>query len=257
MPALAEILAFLQADPLKYIVHLKMLDAYAGVMTWLAEPGGVILLLPAAANPYDAQTYPQADWIVLPAVQDTAAAARLLAQIPRDARLVFKTVDGLSRDALLAAFPVRRVTGFVSYTCAEGDFPPDPQVALSTQLDPRLLPCYQSNGYTLAELERSFAQGSQSFSLFAPDGAPLSTCFFFKNYDPVWEVGGVYTAPDFRRQGLGRRVVAMALRELLGTARVPRYQVKETNRASCALAESLGMHPFVFTEHYEYIPLRG
>jgi hypothetical protein len=37
---------------------------------------------------------------------------------------------------------------------------------------------------------------------------PLSACFAFANYGPVWEVGGVVTAPAHRRMGFGARVVA-------------------------------------------------
>jgi GNAT superfamily N-acetyltransferase len=259
MRTLAEILAFLKAEPLKYIIHLKMLDSFAGVMRWDCEPGGVALLLPAAANPYDATTYPGAEWIVFLAVNDPATASKLVERLARDpwvwnpgtgARLVFKLVDAVSREAVLAAFPARRVTGFVSYTTEQADLPHDPWVEVAAQLDPRLVPCYQSNGYTLPELERMFGQESRSFSLFAETGAPQSTCMIFKNFGPVWEIGGVYTDPANRRQGLGRRVVARAVQELLESGRIPRYQVKESNLASRALAEGLGMRPFVYTEHF-------
>ncbi len=255
MTTLDEILAFLKADRMKYVVHLKMLEAYAPVMTWISEPAGVALLLPTTAHAYDASTYPDSDWIVFLAVADAGTAGRLAMRLPRDQRLVFKLVDELSKRAVVEAFPVRRITSFVSYTLREGAFPPDPLVKIAAALDPRLVPCYQSNGYSLTELEHSFSQGSLSFSLFSEDGqSPLTTCFIFKNYGPIWEIGGVYTHPAHRRQGLARRVVAAAAQELLSSGRIPRYQVKETNLASLALAEHLGMQRFVTTEHFAYMP---
>lgn len=255
METLDEILAFLKSDPMKYVVHLKMLDAYAEVMTWFGESVGTVLLLPTTAHPYDAQTYPDSDWIVFLAASDAGTAGRLARRLPRDKRLVFKLVDELSKQAVLKTFPVRRVTAFVSYTLREAAFPLDSQVTVSAELDPRLLPCYQSNGYTRPELERSFSQGSLSFSLFSEDTeTPLSTCFVFKNYGPIWEIGGVYTDPAYRRQGLARRVVASAAHELISTERIPRYQVKETNLASLAVAEALGMQRFVTTEHFIFLP---
>ena len=82
----------------------------------------------------------------------------------------------------------------------------------------------------------------------------MSTCFVFKNYADIWEIGGVYTASAYRRQGLGTRIVKTAIRTLRDRAKRPRYQVLETNEASIRLAESLGLERFVTTEHYLYWP---
>jgi hypothetical protein len=267
MPTLADVITYLKNDPFKNVVHLKMLDAYADQMSWYGETpaglggsisspaqggSGVALLLPAAAHPYDARSYPDADWIVLLATAQAEAADRLVAQLPRDKRLVFKLVDELSKAAVLRAFPARRVTGFISYTLQAGEFLCDPRVVVSRELDERLLPLFQSNGYTWPELEHDFSQGSVSFSIFAE--APLSTCYIFKNYERIWEIGGVHTATAHRRQGLAKKVVAAALAELLATGRIPRYQVNEANLSSRAVAEGLGMQPFVVTEHFCYAP---
>jgi RimJ/RimL family protein N-acetyltransferase len=255
METLEDVIAFLKTDLFKYVVHLKMLDAFAGEMRWYGEPGGVALLLPTAVNPYDAHTYPDSDWIVFLAASDDETAGRLVQRLPRRERLVFKLVDDLTQTAVLRDFPARRVTGFVSYTLREAAFPFDPDVMVSRELDARLLPCFEANGYTRPELERCFSQGSLSFSRFAADtGVPLATCFVFKNYEQIWEIGGVHTVPAYRRQGLARCVVAAAARELLSQGRIPRYQVKETNLASIGLAENLGMRPFVTTQHFEYMP---
>ena len=151
----------MKTDILKYVVHLKMLDAYAEVMTWFGEPGGVALLLPTQASPFDLHTYPDSERIVFLAASDPETAGRLAERLPQGERLVFKLVDELSKRAVLEAFPARRATAFVSYTLREAVFPHDPRVAVSGELDPRLLACFQANGYTLPELERSFSQGSR------------------------------------------------------------------------------------------------
>jgi RimJ/RimL family protein N-acetyltransferase len=253
MLPLEDVIAYLKSDPLKYVVHLKMLAAFAARMRWHGSREGYALLLPTRVFPYDARTYPDVEWVVLLAADSGEAADQLIGQLPRGERLVFKLVDELTREAVLRALPARRVTSFVSFTAQGGDFPLDPAVAVSARLDERLLPCFQSNGYTQPELEQYFSQGSLSFSLFAGD-EPLSTCLIFKNYERIWEIGGVYTRPDQRRRGLARQVVAAALHELLAWDLIPRYQVKESNTASIRLAEALGLRRFVTTEHYLYTP---
>jgi GNAT superfamily N-acetyltransferase len=250
-----DVVAYLKTDPFKYVVHLKMLDSYTAQMSWFSVQAGaqrgVGLLLPAEANPFDAQAYPQAKWVALLAADGAEVADLLAARLPRDENLVFKLVDEVTRAAVLKVFPARRVTAYISYTLCENDFPADPQVEMACRLDLRLLPLFQENGYTQAELAHEFAQGAMSFSLFDGD-EPLATCFVFPNYARIWEIGGVRTNPTHRRQGCARRVVMAALRELHALGRAPRYNVKESNRASICLAESLGMRPFVTTEHFLY-----
>jgi predicted GNAT family acetyltransferase len=77
-----------------------------------------------------------------------------------------------------------------------------------------------------------------------------SVCLVHENWGPVWEVGGVVTAPAHRRKGLGTRVVRTALAQLSERGLKPRYQVEEHNAASIALARSVGLAPFVTITHY-------
>ncbi len=92
-------------------------------------------------------------------------------------------------------------------------------------------------------------------SLTVFEGArPLATCFTFRNYETIWEIGGVYTHPSHRRQGLACQVVETALHSVLSRGYIPRYQVRETNLASMQLAETLGLQAFVTTEHFVYEP---
>jgi GNAT superfamily N-acetyltransferase len=66
----------------------------------------------------------------------------------------------------------------------------------------------------------------------------------------IWEIGGLFTAPKLRRQGLGRQVVESALAELADRGLRPRYQVQEDNHASHLLAEAVGLCLFVTVEHF-------
>jgi predicted GNAT family acetyltransferase len=81
-------------------------------------------------------------------------------------------------------------------------------------------------------------------------GDTASVCLVYENWGPVWEVGGVVTAPEHRRKGLGARVVRTALATLGERGLTPRYQVEEHNAASTALARSVGLAPFVTITHY-------
>ena len=83
-------------------------------------------------------------------------------------------------------------------------------------------------------------------------GEFTSICFTFKNYDKIWEIGGVHTAPAQRRKGLARLVVEAALYTVLSRGYIPRYQVAEANIPSIRLAETLGLTRFVVAEHYLY-----
>jgi GNAT superfamily N-acetyltransferase len=248
---------YLKTDVLKHIVHLKMIEAYAEHMTCRYErrgaQAGALLLIPTLVIPFDAKTYPDSEFVVLLAGSDQEMVGRLVRHIPRQSSLVFKLVDDMTKDAVLRAFPCQRMAAFVSYTAGEQHFRPHPSVVTSAALDERVLPCYQANGYTPGELEGFFKHGALSFTIY--DGAqPLSTCFTFKNYDKVWEIGGVYTDPAQRRKGLARLVVETALYTVLSRGHVPRYQAAETNIPSIHLAETSGLTKFVVAEHYLHRP---
>jgi GNAT superfamily N-acetyltransferase len=248
---------YLKTDALKHIVHLKMIEAYAEHMTCRYErrgaQEGVLLMIPTPVIPFDAKTYPGSKFAVLLAGSDRGTVGRLVRHIPRQSSLVFKLVDDMTKEAVLRAFPCQRMAAFVSYTAGERHFRPHPLVVTSAALDERVLPCYRANGYTLGELEGFFKHGALSFTIY--DGAqPLSTCFTFKNYDKIWEIGGVYTDPAQRRKGLARLVVEAALYTVLSRGHVPRYQAAETNIPSIHLAETSGLTKFVVAEHYLHCP---
>ena len=257
MKSIQDVAGHLEADALKYVVHLKMIEAYSKHLVWYAETvadlSGVVLLLPTPVNAFDAKTYPSSEWIVFLAAPSVELAERLVENVPTQSGVVFKLVDELSKEAVKRLFPeIKRVTAYVSFTTG-GTLDADEFVQISDQLNDRLLPCYQENGHTEQEMRQYFEKGAMTFSLWGKE--PLSTCFAFKNYEEIWEIGGVYTTPAYRRQGLGRRIVKTAISTLRDLGRTPRYVVRETNEASLKLAESMGLERFVTMEHYLYTPL--
>jgi len=254
---LCSAVAYLKTDALKHIVHLKMIEAYAEHATCRYErhgaQEGALLLIPTPVIPFDAKAYPGSEFVALLAGSDREMVDRLVRHIPQQTSLVFKLVDDMTKDAILRAFPSQRMAAFVSYTTGERRFRPHPSVVMSAVLDGRILPCYQANGYTPGEMAGFFKQGALSFTIY--DGAqPFSTCFTFKNYDKIWEIGGVYTALAQRRKGLARLVVETALYAVLSRGYIPRYQAAETNIPSIRLAQSLGLTKFVVAEHYLHCP---
>ena len=100
--------------------------------------------------------------------------------------------------------------------------------------------------------EPLLAAGSAFAAVLERDRKGVSACFAFENHGPVWEVGGVVTAPEHRRKGLGARVVRAALAELSRRGLAPRYQVEEHNTASIGLANSVGLTPFLTITHYAH-----
>jgi RimJ/RimL family protein N-acetyltransferase len=253
MDAIEAVISYLKTDPLKHVVHLKMLDAYGGHIRCHYEQDGaqaaILLLLPTGVSAYDARTYPQTDFVVLPVGSDGGTVRRVIRQVPWERSLVFKFADALTRDAVLQDHPLERTRAFFSYTSHDPFFQPQPSVTLSGELDEKVIPFYRENGYTPDELDGYFRQGALSFTVYE-QGEPLSTCMVFRNYGDIWEIGGVYTPPAQRRKGYARLTVETALHALLTRGRVPRYNVLEGNTASIRLAESLGMQRFVTVEHF-------
>lgn len=253
MDEIENVISYLKTDPFKHVMHLKMIDSYAEHIRCKYEQDGaqaaILLLFPVYVSPYDARTYPQAQFIVMPAGSSQATLRRILRDLPRGGNLVFKFVDAATRDAVLQDYPMERVRAFFSYTSHDPFFQPQPAVTLSGELDEALLPFYHENGYTRDELEGYFRQGALSFTVYE-QGRPLSTCLAFRNWGEIWEIGGVYTPMAQRRKGYARLVVETALHALLTRGRIPRYQVLESNTASIKLAESLGLQRFVTVEHF-------
>ncbi len=247
-------LAWLRSDLLRHIVTLKMLQVGGRAVSCRgceeADGWGLLSLFHTRVFEYDQQTYADRDWVVLLDGTSPTAKAKLLEELPTGA-LVVKTYDPLVKEHLKRKFHAAPVRTFVSFTAAP-DVAHSPriwEIATSTTLEPEVAAMFAANGYVASELARHFADGARWFGI-KHDGQFVSAGMVFRNFESVWEIGGVFTQPGSRRQGLARQIVAAAL-DYLGHAHLlPRYQVRADNFASNELARAAGLHEFLRMDHY-------
>jgi GNAT superfamily N-acetyltransferase len=248
-------IAKLSRDPLRNVVLLKQLLAYprhVKVHRVCGRQGvATLVAVEASVSAYDRVAYPKADVVAFIESDHPELTALLACHVPRGAGVVFK----LSREADLAPiesrFPVIRRTAFVSFTSA-GASAPDPQVRIVSVPADDAFELFRTQGHEREWLQPLLGNGKAFACVLERDGHTDSACVAFENYGPVWEVGGVVTAPAHRRKGLGVRVVRTALSELTRRSLAPRYQVEEGNTASIRLAQSVGLEPFLTIVHYAH-----
>lgn len=240
-------------DPLRHVVLLKQLLAYPEHVTVHRACGSqgraMLLVLDTSASDYDRQAYPKASIAVFIASDHPALTAALLPHVPLGVGIVFKLSAEADLATVAARFAVTRRTAFVSFTAAGGGVA-DPGIRITSAPDDAAFALFETQGHDRAWLEPMLREGRAFACVLERDGDVRSACFAFENYGPVWEVGGVVTAPAHRRQGLGARLVGTALAELAGRGLTPRYQVEEDNDASIRLARSVGLAPFLTIVHY-------
>ncbi len=246
----------LSRDLFAHVSHLKMIEEYADCMeiklfeqenSW-----GIVMLIPVSASSFDTEIYPEAEFIVYLAASDNQTIPQLLKEIPRDKDLVFKIHKPVFKDAIEKEFPLTWKRAYLSYSCRHIDDSEELSVVVkSTRLDEQLLPLWTENGYSRNDIEKYFANGACSFTIYM-DGKPVSTCLIFHNCFNIWEVGAVHTVESKRRKGYAGKVVKAAVSEILKSGNVPKYQVVHSNIPSIKLAESLGMELILKLEHYYY-----
>ncbi|TMV50689.1 hypothetical protein FE783_08340 [Paenibacillus mesophilus] len=205
----------LEKDALTNISLLKMIECCADrIQSVLIEEErhwGVLLLLPAQSFSYDQQTYPDADYIVMMDYSSDCLFPRLMSCLPTEVNLVFKLQREKYKSRLSERYPLHKARSFHSYASpGEARFLLDPDVVISDAMDNRLFPLWASNGYDKAEIERYFAQGARSFTVYREEW-PASTCLVFRNYKHVWEIGAVHTLEEWREGGFAKKAVAAAV----------------------------------------------
>ncbi len=94
---------------------------------------------------------------------------------------------------------------------------------VADQLDERCLALYERQGHERAEVAQLFAAGEAFSCTCCRDEQPVASCLAFRNFEQIWEVGGLFTLPSERRKGLARRLVETALHELAARGLTPRY----------------------------------
>jgi GNAT superfamily N-acetyltransferase len=194
--------------------------------------------------------YPDTNLVVLLDGTSTHGKLQLFNDLPAEP-LVVKTYDESVGDRLVNRFQAKPALSFVSYTAssprAGHSIPAD--VIESSVPDDEIIRILGHNGYERAELSRYFADGARWFGIRSR-GQIVSACFVFRNFETVWEIGGVFTEPNHRRMGHTRKVVTSALNHLLANGFTPRYQVRSDNMESIRLAETIGLKEFLHMDHY-------
>jgi GNAT superfamily N-acetyltransferase len=245
----------LEREPLRHIVLLKHLQAYPEHVEIYCTCGhrgaAVLIILDASVSPFDRQTYPGAAVVAFISSDHPQLTASLMPHVPRGAGVVFK----LSQDADLvpveAHFSVKPRTAFVSFT-ATATCEVAADVSKTVTPSDAAFRLFDEQGHDQAWIQSLLRTGKAFACVLERDGDALSACFAFESYGSIWEVAGVVTAASHRQTGLGRQVVRTTLAELAKRDLVPRYQVEAHNKASIALANSVGLKPFLTLTHYAH-----
>jgi ribosomal protein S18 acetylase RimI-like enzyme len=255
LTSVQDVIDALARDPLRHIVLLKQLLAYPEHVKVHRASGSAgaatLVALDTSASPYDRQAYPKAAVAAFVSSDDPELTASVLSHVPRGVGIVFKLSSEADLAPIESQFPVTRRTAFVSFTSA-GGFEPAPGVHVTPAPSDAAFQMFEAQGHERAWLKPLLRSGKAFACVLERDGDTVSACLAFENYGPIWEVGGVVTAPSHRRQGFGTHVVRTALAELAQRRLAPRYQVEEHNTASIALARSVGLAPFLTIVHYAH-----
>lgn len=252
-----DVIETLAREPLRNIVLLKHLEAFPDDVR-VHQVGGAsgaatLVLLRTDASAYDRQAYPDVEFAALISSDHPSLTDGLLPYLPRDVGLVFKLMNDADRAVVEAVYPLRRAASFLSFTAASASGLDDG--ARITELpDDAVLRLFEEHGHAREWLRPLLGSGQAFTSVLERQGQVLAACFAFRNHRQVWEIGGVCTPPEFRRQGHATRVVRTALAELRRRRLTPRYQVHDANEPSIRLAESLGLIRFLTTTHFVHVP---
>lgn len=245
-----EVIERLRKEALRHIVALKLLRLYSQhARLQLREEGpnwALTVVFPASVADYDARTYPTAEFVVVVDGNSANMMRALLGDLPA-AEIVLKTShEAIACSALERGGRLQRT--FISFTGGERALPIPEDVADGTALDPDLAEAFARFGNDVSFLDNAFRHGARWFAKRCGNEV-RSACVVYQNFESVWEIAGVFTQPEWRRQGLARRVVSAGLQHLLRAKLQPRYQVDAENHASVKLARSLALTEFLRVEH--------
>jgi hypothetical protein len=247
------LLRYLQRDPLKCILHLKMLTFHREMIeTVYIQDGsteGVLLLFPTTALSYDQQEYGGYELVAMPVADSLQILGKLLANVPKTG-VVFKLINTNDESLIDELFDGKRARRFLNYSAVgSSEFNSDPGVVISSKLNDGLMDTFGKNGHTSTELTRFFDDGGKAYSIIE-DGKTVSVGMVYRNFENIWEIAALYTIPTARRKGYSTRIVRTALLDLQQLGYIPRYVVDETNIPSVKLAQAIGLERFLTVIHY-------
>lgn len=247
------VLRYLRRDPLKHILHLKMLAHHSEIVQTtqvIANASeGILLLFPITALSYDYQKYGNYDLVAMPAADSPQAFNQLLDCIPKR-KIVFKLIHDADKAKVRKRFDVSHERAFLNFTAVPTtQSNPDPEVTITTQLNEELIAALGKNGHTSTELARFFADGGKALAI--KNGNRIkSVGMVYRNFDHIWEVAALYTEPAARGKGCAGKVVKTALHILQEQDHTPRFVVDAENFPSIKLAQSVGLKHFLTVTHY-------
>ncbi len=253
---LTDAVELLSEDVRSHVVTLKMLTLYrdaCSVTVYRGVDGWAIRTeLVVVQSPWDRRNYPDAAKVVMIDGTDATIMRRAVDDVPRTS-VVFKIRDRDLMRFLDAAPQCRWIQSFVSYTTPD-TFRTVPstlsgEVERHREYRHEAAPHFAANYYSEAEIREHLLRGAVWFGA-RRDGTLAAVCIAFPNYGDVWEIGGVYTATEYRRRGLARTLVLNAVHDLVRDGKRPRYQFRHDNAPSRTLAESVGLVPAFTVAHY-------
>jgi RimJ/RimL family protein N-acetyltransferase len=247
------IVAVLEREPLRNIVLLKHLEAFPDHTRahQITSPAGTatLVLLDVSASAYDRRTYPAARFAALISSDHPNLTRRLLDFVPSAVGVVFKLSSEADRDVVASMSALERTTSVLSFTTTS-TFARDHAVRVGATPGDAVFQLFEAQDHARSWLEPLLRADRAVTSVLDQQGEPAAVCFAFENYKRVWEIGGVFTQPDVRGQGLAARVVGTMLAVLAKRRLIPRYQVHDDNTPSIRLARAIGLEQFLTITHY-------
>jgi GNAT superfamily N-acetyltransferase len=245
---------WLNQDLHKNIIILKYLQSYGQYAEcWYSEhhdQRGVLMILPTRYSPFDYQLYPDADYLALPVFSDPQIGTDLIRHLPQG-RIAWKMPSEYEHTIVQQYYPLTRTLAYLSYRIKpQQHFAPIADIVIREHADQACLDLYAQQGHDPDEVREMFEQG-HAFSCSKYQGdKPVCSSYIHQNYQNIWEVGGLYTIPEARRQGFAKQVVQTALAEIQHRGLTARYVAHESNVASQQLARELGLEQFLTISHY-------
>ena len=248
-------LEVLRRDPLRNVVILKYLLANRDIaivrQVVRGAEAATMLVLPIKAVSYDRRHYPEAELSATIISTSPGLTRHLLDDIPAGTPLLFRLGSDADRDVIAERVPLTRRNAFLSFTHTD---PPSGPGGVSTAHGTAAWDLFAEQGHDESWLAPLLQENRAFHVAIGQANRVLAACFAFELDTGLWEIGGVFTRPTDRGQGLGRRVVLAALGELKRRGLTPRYQVAEANTPSINLARSLGMTEFQTLTHFTSAP---
>jgi ribosomal protein S18 acetylase RimI-like enzyme len=249
-------IAHLFTDPFDNLMTLKMLSLFPDSCTTTlytdASGWACRTQLDSKVSGWDREEYPDADVIVMLDGNSPSLLQYALKHSRFDA-VVFKLHDRWSRATLSEDHRFVLANSFISYSHpgqASVMAPTDTAlVQQHSNFDDEVSALLATSGYAEQEFLLHLDRGAQWFAI-RDEQRIVSMCIAYQNHGDIWEIGGVVTLPEYRRQGFARSVVSAALNHLYKLKLVLRYQFHHHNIASRHLAVSLGLKPRLTVDHY-------